>query len=231
MYAAAIKILQSLEAQKNPGKARWLENYVKHEVQSLGVGIPDIREIVRAIEKKDQISKQELNTQITFLNDLLQSVYAEPKLAAILFIQLYWKTKYPKETLELCAHWFDEGWITDWNVCDWLCVRLLAPVLDTDPDLAIGAFRDWNSSPVLWKARASLVPFAASKKLAAHKATVLEFSRVLIQRQERFCKTAVAWVLRQYSKIDTQVVTEFLDTYEEWTTREVVKNATKYYER
>jgi 3-methyladenine DNA glycosylase AlkD len=100
--------------------------------------------------------------------------------------------------------------------------------LDQRPNVALSAFQEWNSSPVLWKARASLVPFAQSKTLANYEEIVLSFSKVLIQREERFCKTAVGWVLRQYSKIDPKVVTTFLDDYSEWTTREVVKNATKY---
>lgn len=228
MHSYAQAIILNLEDQQNADKARWLENYVKHEVKSLGVGIPDIRKIVQSVEKEVRITSLPLADQIRFLNDLMQSEYTEPKLAAILYIQLNWKTQYPQQTLNLCANWFDQAWITDWNVCDWLCVRLLSPVLDAHPELAVPAFQEWNTSPVLWKARASLVPFAQSKTLDQYEKIMLSFSEVLIQREERFCKTAVGWVLRQYSKIDSKVVTDFLDTYKDWITREVEKNATKY---
>lgn len=154
--------------------------------------------------------------------------YTEPKLAAILFIQLYWKTSKPKETLKLTSNWLDKGFVADWNVCDWLCVRLLSPLIDKYPELAIPKFETWNNSPNLWKARASLVPFAQCKTIGKHQESIFELSEVLIKREERFCKTAVGWVLRQYSKIDDNLVTEFLETHKEWTTKEVVKNATKY---
>jgi 3-methyladenine DNA glycosylase AlkD len=85
-----------------------------------------------------------------------------------------------------------------------------------------------NKSQNLWKARASLVPFAQSKNLERHSETIQQFSTELIKRQERFCKTAVGWVLREYSKIDTKFVTDFLEQFSDWTTKEVIKNATKY---
>lgn len=37
-------------------KARWLENYVKHNVQSKGVGIPKIREVVKAVVREYELT-------------------------------------------------------------------------------------------------------------------------------------------------------------------------------
>jgi 3-methyladenine DNA glycosylase AlkD len=205
-----------------------LENYVKHDIKSFGVGIPDIRKMIQTFEKHNHLRQQELARQTEFLNDLMKQDYTEPQLAAILFMQLYWKTGKPAETLILTSKWFDSKCITDWNVCDWLCVRVLSPILDEQPALSISHFKRWNRSQNLWKARASLVPFTQCKSLSGHKDSILEFSEVLIQRGERFCKTAVGWVLREYSKIDSQVVTDFLEKHKKWTNGEVIKNATKY---
>jgi len=33
---------------------------------------------------------------------------------------------------------------------------------------------------------------------------------------------------QEYSKIDTNFVTDFLENHKDWTTKEVIKNATKY---
>lgn len=44
-----------------------------------------------------------------------------------------------------------------------------------------------------------------------------------------FCKTAVGWVMRQYSKVDRELVAGFLDKNKEWLTNEVIINATKYF--
>lgn len=228
MIDYANQIIETIRTKQNADKALWLENYVKHDIKSFGVGIPEIREIIKQFEKVTELSKSSIKIQIEFLNELMKNEYTEPKLAAILFIQLYWKTKDGDEILKMTTNWFNNEWITDWNVCDWLCVRLLTPLLDKEPELAVSAFSEWNKSEKLWKARASLVPFAQNKNLERHSETIQQFSTELIKRQERFCKTAVGWVLREYSKIDTKYVTDFLEQFSDWITKEVIKNATKY---
>ena len=44
-----------------------------------------------------------------------------------------------------------------------------------------------------------------------------------------FCKTDVGWVMRQYSKADSEFVTNFLEKHKKWLTKEVIINATKYF--
>jgi 3-methyladenine DNA glycosylase AlkD len=55
------------------------------------------------------------------------------------------------------------------------------------------------------------------------------FADVLIRRKERFAKTAVGWVLREYSKKDAEFVLTFLSKHVKYTTSEVKRNALKYY--
>ncbi len=229
MNRFAAELTDALGSRRDREKAAWLERYVKHGVRSLGVGIPVIRTILQDLDQARGISGMPAAEQAAFLDDLMAQEYTEPKLAAILFIQLYRNNGMASETLDIASRWFDAGWITDWNVCDWLCVRLLSPLVDADPGLAIPAFAAWNKSANLWKARASLVPFAQCKTLGDHGETIRRFSEVLIGREERFCKTAVGWVLREYSRIDRIFVREFLDANKDRTTPEVVRNATKYH--
>ncbi len=211
-----------------PEKARWLENYIKHQVKSKGVGIPEIRKILLRANKQFQLMDKSVQHQIEILNDLMLQEYAEDKLAAILYLQLFWKGTNEEITLELVSNWFDEGLITDWNICDWLCVRILSPMVDNMAEITLLELSQWNNNKNLWKARASLVPFAQSKTIAKHTEMIKEFSTVLIKREERFCKTAVGWVLREYSKVDSNLVTTFLEEHKDWVTKEVGKNATKY---
>lgn len=223
------QLLQSrLTALGDEKKARWLENYVKHDIRSKGVGIPQIREVVQAVTKEHGLNQQPVEAQFAILSDLMQQPFTEDKLAAILYLQLYWKGQAAGPQLELISHWFDQRWISDWNVCDWLCVRLLSPMVDRSPEQALPVLKAWNADEYLWTARASLVPFAQCKSITEHTHTILEFSTTLIQREERFCKTSVGWALREYSRHDKEFVLRFLKEHKEWTTPEVVKNARKY---
>lgn len=224
-------IKEEILALKNPVKSRWLENYVKHNIKSVGVGIPEIREIIQNTEKRYFLSIQPFPIQSKVLDDLMSLDYTEFKLAAILFIQLYSKNINPDLILEKCSSWFDAGLISDWNVCDWLCVRLLTPLIDHYPEATCKELAIWNKDRNLWKARASLVPFAQVRSIENHRQIIYEFSEILINRDERFCKTAVGWVMREFSKYDPAFVTDFLETYQKQITPEVIKNARKYLDR
>jgi len=101
-------------------------------------------------------------------------------------------------------------------------------LVDRYPKQTIAELKKWNKDKYLWKARASIVPFAQCKSLKEHLNIVEKFSKVLIKREERFCKTAVGWVLREISKSNKKFVVGFLDTEKLYATPEVIKNATKY---
>ena len=229
MKEASRDIQSNITAAGNPEKARWLENYIKHNIKSKGVGIPEIRDIVKEASNQYQLTESGISEQTDLLNELMASEYTEDKLAAIIYIQLFWKTGKEQETIHLISDWFDKGYISDWNVCDWLCVKLLTPMADRDIPGFMIELKKWNKDKNLWKARASLVPFAQSKSLEKHKHIIEAFSLELIKRNERFCKTAVGWVLREYSKIDPGFVERFLIENENWTTIEVIKYARKYF--
>jgi len=228
MKEVSKNIQNTIASIGSPKKAQWLENYVKHNIKSKGVGIPEIRNIIRKINEKYKLTDKTVTEQIELLNDLMSQEYTEDKIAAILYLQLFWKGKNEPQTFDLISYWFDNNFITDWNVCDWLCVRILTPLLDNYTKKTIAELRKWNRSENLWKARASLVPFAQSNSIKKHEKLIKELSSKLIKRDERFCKTAVGWVLREYSKVDKEFVEKFLSDNENYTTKEVIKNATKY---
>jgi 3-methyladenine DNA glycosylase AlkD len=62
-----------------------------------------------------------------------------------------------------------------------------------------------------------------------HSKSIAHFSDILIRREERFAKTAVGWVLREYSKLDEAYVLDFFSRHVKHTTWEVKRNALKYY--
>ena len=228
MKGISINIQTKITLIGKPDKAKWLENYVKHNIKSKGTGIPDIRQIIKEVNKKYKLTERCISEQIELLNDLMSQEYTEDKLSAILYLQLFWKNKNESQTLNIISKWFDNNLITDWNVCDWICVRVLTPLVDNYTKPTLTELKKWNNNKNLWKARASLVPLAQSKSINQHEKLVREFSIKLIKREERFSKTSVGWVMREYSKVDIDFVLKFLFDFNNYTTKEVIKNATKY---
>ena len=230
MNQHAETLVQELRIRSIPQKADWWNSYMKGEIQFVGTSIPEIRKLLIEKNSSEGLSQLSMNQQVSFVNGLMRSDLAEHKLAAILYIQLFWIGN-QKITflLSLISDWFDDRFIYDWNTTDWLSVKVLTPLIDTGDEKLIWALKGWNRDPYLWKARASLVPFAQSKSIGDHSKSIYRFSDILIRREERFAKTAVGWVMREYSKLDVEFVLDFLSKHVKFTTWEVKRNALKYY--
>ncbi len=211
-------------------KAEWWNNYLKDKISFMGLGIPEIRKVLLSLNRTNALEELPMNQQVSLVKGLMKGHFAEQKLAAVLYMQLFWLGKQrPSFLLNLIADWFDEQYIFDWNTTDWLSVKILAPLVDSGEKRVIWTLKKWNRDPYLWKARASLVPFAQVAAITGYTREIEHFSDILIRRKERFAKTAVGWVLREYSKVDEEFVLDFLSRHVKYTTAEVKRNALKYY--
>jgi 3-methyladenine DNA glycosylase AlkD len=232
MNQLAETFVQELEERSVPQKADWWNRYLKGEIRFVGSGIPEIRKLLLEMNLSEGLDRLPMNRQVSLVNGLMRSHLAEHKLAAILYVQLFWLGKRKNSfLLGIISDWFDDRYIYDWNTTDWLSVKVLAPLLDTGDRKVLWTLKQWNHNAYLWKARASLVPFAASKHLPEYSRDMARFAGFLIRRKERFAKTAVGWVLREYSKVDEDFVLDFLSKHVKYTTWEVKRNALRYYRK
>jgi 3-methyladenine DNA glycosylase AlkD len=230
MNPYAETLVQELKIRSVPQKADWWNNYLKGEIRFVGISIPDIRKLLIERNFRDGLDRLPMNQQVGMVNGLMRSPFAEHKLTAILYIQLFWlKNQRNTFLLSLFTDWFDERYIYDWNTTDWLCVKLLTPILDSGDEKVLWVLKRWNRDPYLWKARASLVPFAHSSRIREHSKTIERFADILIRREERFAKSTVGWVLREYSRVDEAFVFDFLNRHAKHVTWDVKRNALKYH--
>jgi len=223
-------IAKALRESGSSRKAEWWNQYMKGEIPFLGVGMPEIRKLFMDRDRESRFASLPMNKQMSMVNGLMRGEFAEEKLAAILYVQLYW-LEWMKEgfLMNLVSDWFDDRNIYDWNTTDWLCVKILTPLVNSGAPDVIWKLKRWNRDPYLWKARASLVPFAGAAHITSHSRVIRQLSDILIRRKERFAKTAVGWVLREYSRQDVDFVMEFLSSHAEHVTGEVKRNALKYH--
>jgi 3-methyladenine DNA glycosylase AlkD len=230
MPEARIEIREELQKCRSPEKAAWWNHYLKGEIPFMGVGTPEIRRVFLERDREMSFGTLPMNRQVSLVNGLMRGSFAEEKLAAILYVQLFWLDQMKNRFLiNLVSDWFDDRYIFDWNTTDWLSVRILTPLVDSgDPEI-IWKLKKWNHDPYLWKARASLVAFARARSITEHQRIIERFADLLIRREERFAKTAVGWVLREYSKQDPEFVLKFLSRHVKYTSAEVKRNALKYY--
>lgn len=225
-------LVQELKVRSVPRKADWWNSYMKGEIRFVGTSIPEIRRLLLEKNATEGLDQLPMNQQVGLVNGLIRSDLAEHKLAAILYIQLFWLGKQKNSfLLSLITDWFTDRYIYDWNTTDWLSVKVLTPLVDSGDEKVILTLKRWNRDSYLWMARASLVPFALSHNIADHAKIIERFSDILIRREERFAKSAVGWVMREYSKVDEDAVLSFLSRHVKHTTWEVKRNALKYYRK
>ena len=219
-------IISELINHADKNKSEWWNNYLRHEINFIGVGIPDIRKIIVSWKNENNLSISEL---FTSTDELMSQDTSEYKLAAILIYQQFILGNIKNsEILNHINIFFDNKYIFDWNTCDWLCVKILTAIINQGFQQDIKYILDWYKKDYLWYARAALVPFTQCKNLMDYIDLLILPMHRLIKRPERFAKTSVGWLLREISKKDQQFVEAFLLNNKNHLTTEIINNALKY---
>jgi 3-methyladenine DNA glycosylase AlkD len=214
---------------KDNKKKKWWENYVKHDTYFLGVGIPIVRAEIKKWYIQENIGKLSFDEQLKISLSLFDNKYSEEKIAGILFLELFLVNNISwEELLSRCEGIFAKELIYDWNICDWFCVKVLAKMIEKKGIKCAKVISQWQKAKNLWQARCSLVAFVNVKNKSDYKDLIWQASETLLRREERFAKTAVGWIMREFSKIDSKNVFNFLVNNKRFINKEVITNALKY---
>ena len=235
MYKPYITTLQSLlHEHADPKTKDWWEGYVKQSAPFIGVKMPVIRSVLHDWHEEYVADHLDAEGQLELALALFQEAYTEEKLAGTLFLQ---EILLPAGAI-MCerdvprfAELFAAGNIYDWNVCDWFCVKVLGPLIEKEGQGCAERIAEWRGSENLWQARASLVAFVKVADNPVYYPLVEASCQTLIQREERFAKTAVGWILRDISKYDRDFVRRVVEENIRHFSSESLKNATKYFSK
>ena len=231
--AERLALRARLQQQANAKTKTWWENYVKDSAPFLGVKMPTIRSIVHDWYGEQVEGKLDLAQQFDLALALFAGEYTEEKLAATLLLQeilLPQRAVNCASDIDRFAALFQDGWIYDWNTCDWFCVKVLGPLIEENGWECAAPIAAWRDAENLWQARASLVAFVKVAGDSAYYPAIAASCQALIRRPERFAKTAVGWILREISRHDEPFVRQALEENIQHFSPESLKNATKYFD-
>ena len=153
------ELITRLRACGDPVKKTWWEKYLKSVIEFYGVPMAQIRSAVHAWAEERAMAPEELRSAAF---DLMRRPIAEEKLAGILVMQ---ELLLPIEELSagrdlpVIASIFDAGQIWEWNTTDWLCVRVLGPMIEQQGRPTAERIATWAGAPGLWRRRAAAVAF------------------------------------------------------------------------
>ncbi|MBN2174023.1 MAG: DNA alkylation repair protein [Bacteroidales bacterium] len=225
-----IEFQKILQKNSSIQTKEWWEKYLKHIISFRGIGIPEIRKLLKTWYTKHKFQEEDTEDQINLAKEFFASPIAEDKLTGILILQEFLLDKITCEKM-VCSveDIFNRNYINDWNTCDWLSVKVLTPVIEYGRLVCVQQISNWKSSRRLWKARASAVAFAQAKNKLQYIDFIDEICSTLIIREERFAKTAVAWVLRETAISNPEYTLHFVGRYNIFFTKETIYNALKYF--
>jgi 3-methyladenine DNA glycosylase AlkD len=226
-----------LNAHATAATREWWTRYLKGAASFRGAKMADVRKAVHAWFEEECLGEHlSVGQQKDLALMLLEENYTEDKLAGVLFLQeillpagaLEWRSDLPR-----FARLFDQGYIRDWSICDWFCVKVLGPLVEQQGEACARAILEWREADGVWQRRASVVAFVnlASKgdqNFSGFTEMVLDNCSHLLGSQERFAQTGVGWVLRELSRSDQGRVIGFVEANLDRFSREALKNATKY---
>jgi len=218
----SIAMLQArLQAEATTKTKDWWEAYMKQVIPFRGVKMPDVRSALHRWYADEGIGEWPVDEQKELALALFRERHAEDKIAGILLLQeillpagaLDWRADLPR-----FADLFRDGWIDDWNVCDWFCVKVLGPLVEREGEACARAIAAWKTAENLWQRRAAGVAFVnlakrADENFSGFSDLLLEVSAATVKHAERFSQTGTGWVLRELSLAEPARVERFVETH------------------
>lgn len=223
----------TLDSLSEPSYKVWHESYMRGVTPARGVKMAGIRRAVREWCDAGSFATSTRPEQLQIALSLFRGKYTEDKLSGILILAEFLSSAVSAEDLPGIATLFEDELIADWNICDWLAVKALSKVVspcivDAEAqERAIGIFEGWVRSKYVWQARAGLLAQLNLACNASDRERIAALCQTILQREERFAKTAVGWMLAECDKHDRDYVAAFIAQHIEKFDLESLKKATK----
>ena len=193
------------QARGNPERAVFERKYHKTDRLFHGVSVGEIRASAREFKK----SQKDLGKGELFLlcDELWESEYFDLRSLGIALHEAYLKLLDFSDMPRLEAMLRDSG---GWGHIDWICARLVDPLVETNPDLK-AVLESWAQDDSFWMRRAALL--GQLIQLRGGFGDFPLFARLaggMLAEKEFFIRKAIGWVLREVSKKRPQMTHQFL---------------------
>ncbi len=230
--AAAADLDRRLAARGDPGKRAWWERYLKGAATFHGVPTADVRDVVATWYDDHDLAEVTDHDFVAHLTAAVALPATENALAVYVLLQDRTLARLdPGRDLPTIAAWFDDGHVADWNSCDWLCVRVLGPLVERHGAPVGQQLARWRDAPGLWRRRAAVVAFVnlvarEEEVFPGLRRLVLDTCAANVRDPARFAQTGVGWVLRELSTVDPAAVRSFVDLHGHRMSTEALRTAT-----
>ncbi|WP_241909852.1 DNA alkylation repair protein [Vibrio sp. 10N.261.55.A7] len=198
-------VKEALIPLSNVENAQFMKSYMRGQYAFYGIQSGPRRAALKHLFSKDQIPT------IDELPDVIDELWKLPEreyqmVAVDLLIKL--KTKLPVSMLQDLERWITtKSW---WDTVDMLATHNVAGLFIRFPEETAACIERWRKSDNIWLRRTALL---YQLKLKHNTDVELLFSIIRENQSDKefFIQKAIGWVLREYSKTDSEAVIEFIE--------------------
>ena len=218
------ELLRDLKEQGDPEQSKNQARYLKtSKLFFLGLNLPTIHKTTKV-----HVKGVPIEDLVEPMIELWKQPFFETRIAAIDIMTIYVKKGDVEVALPIISGWIDD--IDTWALMDPLGGRCLGILLLRD-QLLEREFVKWRSSSNFWRRRASVLPYLHLSAKTVYKKDyvqrILDAVKPHISDQEFFVGKAAAWVLRELSKREPEIVRAFIDEHRNEMTPLVIREASK----
>ncbi len=207
-----LRVDQIVEAAENrllalgsPEIAKSMERFFKHEIQALGIKIPQLRRLAKEICPKP--AEQSADIVLAACDQLLQSEYHEIRLFGLILLSRC-KRILGIEVFACAEEWLVGG-VNTWALVDEFCGGTLYYKLRAEPS-ALQYLQRWNNMKPMWLRRASVVVLVKFARKGEYLDEAYQLANNLADAPEDLIHKASGWLLREAGATDPKRLRNYL---------------------
>jgi 3-methyladenine DNA glycosylase AlkD len=219
--AAAIDV--ELRRHRNPTRAAAEKAYLKSDLEFLGVGLPAMRQVVRALKK--QHAGLDRRGLVALVTTLWSRTGFERRMMAVLFLEAFQPLLRPAD-LRLLERLIRQS--KTWAFVDELAIATVGPLVERSPEL-LRVIDRWAGDQDFWLRRSAML--ALLRPLRRGDGDFRRFARYadrMLEEREFFIRKSIGWVLRETGKAQPETVYAWLLPRAARASGVTVREAVKY---
>jgi len=219
--AAAIDV--ELRRNRNPARAPAEKAYLKSDLDFLGVGLPQMRQIVRGVKRADdRLDRRQL---VSLASILWRTPVFERRMMAVLLLEAFEPLLRPVD-IALLERLIRQS--KTWAFVDELAIVIVGPLVERSPGL-LRVLDRWAQDSDFWVRRSAML--ALLRPLRRGNGDFRRFARYaerMLEEREFFIRKSIGWILRETGKRQPDVVYAWLLPRAARASGVTVREAVKY---
>ncbi len=200
-----LPLIHAFEKNANADAAIGMEKYMRNQFKFFGIPSPKRKEIYKDFKNEyGLISDKEKNDVIHWCWEEPQREY---QMFAMEFLSKSAKNE-NEEVIQLYEYMIvTKSW---WDTIDFIASNLVGEYFRKYPEFIPIITTKWMMTGNIWLQRTCLL-FQLKYKSKLNKDLLVDFIKPLASSNEFFIQKAIGWILREYSKTDTEFVIKFVN--------------------